>query len=715
MEKLSGLWLELQKNNKLPGGGLTSSCQEELLELMRQLDIMLTAKRRDWEHETAAIRSQLEMKDKELNIQTTTLEHKNRQFEDMRTQLTQASRTRDEVVQQYEAQVVQLSTEVQRMKREYEKLQKKHSRHTKEAHRLKAETTTEIEGGRTEMKRLREKMEDYHARLQDSEQQRKMLKKQLDTVEAQKRALAEKCEFVQQQSQTYQSQIDRRRQLQDNTELNLKTTITQLEGQAERQADTVTTQEEKIRKLKASLSEAMNAHKRAMNDNERLLDDLKKANTSIRRVEGEKQQMELEVQSRDDLLRAANEDAHQYSHDVSILEQSLSAKDDIIKNLGDSARQEEAEQVVLLRHSLNEAKEESRSHKRAQKKLRDEVTVLESKLENSVKLRDSIAHKLDEKDSELIHLKSTELHTLQAQVQQLQDKFSVVEASHGAELDGMRTKLAQLTTDLHQRNASIANFTDKMSRLEQQVVMERDMLEGREAELKVAQAHIEALRVENLHLRQDFMEKLGTVCGSLDAEQQLQSVSSEYTAVVARLERENQSLQEDVSRLKQEMSVMETSFQETAHSRSLPSGRDNSKHKPSKHKQSVQGYLDSTAQGYESQIRLLQAQKHRLEEELDLERRENRRMSRSHFQSELNGSAGTILDSEPMSLIHTLNDLDSPAESLECDLESSADAAAELFLSQEQERAKELERLIDSHISELRAGTELTLRKYTHK
>ncbi|XP_067669816.1 centrosomal protein of 63 kDa-like [Haliotis asinina] len=710
MEKLSGLWLELQKQDKLPGGGLTSSCQEELLELMRQLDIMLTAKRRDWEHETAAIRSQLEMKDKELNIQTTTLEHKNRQFEDMKSQLMQASRTRDEVVQQYEAQVVQLSSEVQRMKREYEKLHKKHTRHTKEAHRLKAETTSEIEGSKTEMKRLRDKIEEYRERLQDSEQQRKVLKKQLDTVEAQKRALAEKCEFVQQQSQTYQSQIDRRRQLQDNTELNLKTTITQLEGQAERQGDIITTQEEKIRKLKASLSEAMNAHKRAMNDNEKLLDDLKKANTSIRRLEGEKQQVELEVQSREDLLRAANEDAQQYSQEVSLLEQSLSAKDDIIKNLGDSARQEEAEQVMLLRQSLNEAKEDCRSHKRAQKKLRDEVTILESKLENSVKLRDSIAQKLDEKDSELIHLKTTELHALQAQIQQMQDKFRVVEASHGAELDGMRTKLAQLTTDLHQRNASIANFTDKVSRMEQQIVMEKDVLEGREAELKVAQAHIEALRVENQHLRQDFMEKLGTVCGNLDAEHQLQAVSSEYTAVVARLEKENESLREDVSHLKQDISTMERS-------RSLPSRHDNNmlSVKPPKHKQTSQDHLDGTAQGYESQIQLLQAQKRRLEEELDLERRENRRMSRSQLHSELNGSTGTILDSEPMSLLHTLNDLDSPAESLECDLESSADAAAELFLSQEQERAKELERLIDSHISELRAGTELTLRKYTHK
>ena len=39
---------------------------------------------------------------------------------------------------------------------------------------------------------------------------------------------------------------------------------------------------QKSRKLKGSLDDAMNAHKKAMDDNERLLNDLKKANDTIR-------------------------------------------------------------------------------------------------------------------------------------------------------------------------------------------------------------------------------------------------------------------------------------------------------------------------------------------------------------------------------------------------------------------------------------------------
>lgn len=46
----------------------------------------------------------------------------------------------------------------------------------------------------------------------------------------------------QSQSQTYQSQLDRRKQMLDSTELSLKNQITQLEGQLERTNETLTSQ-----------------------------------------------------------------------------------------------------------------------------------------------------------------------------------------------------------------------------------------------------------------------------------------------------------------------------------------------------------------------------------------------------------------------------------------------------------------------------------------
>lgn len=46
----------------------------------------------------------------------------------------------------------------------------------------------------------------------------------------------------QSQSQTYQSQLDRRKQMLDSTELSLKNQISQLEGQLERTNDTLTSQ-----------------------------------------------------------------------------------------------------------------------------------------------------------------------------------------------------------------------------------------------------------------------------------------------------------------------------------------------------------------------------------------------------------------------------------------------------------------------------------------
>ena len=63
--------------------------------------------------------------------------------------------------------------------------------------------------------------------------------------------------------------------------------------------------------------------------------------------------------------------------------------------------------------------------------------------------------------------------------------MSMSERTHDGELDGMKVKLTQLTTDLHERHASIAVLSDKTTRLEQQLTLNYDLLRSREAELKV--------------------------------------------------------------------------------------------------------------------------------------------------------------------------------------------------------------------------------------
>lgn len=45
----------------------------------------------------------------------------------------------------------------------------------------------------------------------------------------------------------------------------------------------------------------------------------------------------------------------------------------------------------------------------------------------------------------------------------------------------------------------------------------------------------------------------------------------------------------------------------------------------------------------------------------------------------------------------------------------SRNSVSERFLAAENQRARELERLIDSHIEQLKIGTEATLRKYNVK
>ena len=61
---------------RMPKGGLLSSCEPELQELMRQIDSMVQARRLGWERDRQALQARLEVREQEYNIQRATLQQK---------------------------------------------------------------------------------------------------------------------------------------------------------------------------------------------------------------------------------------------------------------------------------------------------------------------------------------------------------------------------------------------------------------------------------------------------------------------------------------------------------------------------------------------------------------------------------------------------------------------------------------------------------------
>lgn len=64
---------------RLPKGVLTASCEAELQELMKQIDIMMATKKKDWEHQIQSLQSKVELQDKENLLQKSTIDQKHKE------------------------------------------------------------------------------------------------------------------------------------------------------------------------------------------------------------------------------------------------------------------------------------------------------------------------------------------------------------------------------------------------------------------------------------------------------------------------------------------------------------------------------------------------------------------------------------------------------------------------------------------------------------
>ena len=58
------------------GGTLFKSCESELMELMRQIDLMMQSRIAEWEAQRQALHAKLEVREQETNVQSAMLEKK---------------------------------------------------------------------------------------------------------------------------------------------------------------------------------------------------------------------------------------------------------------------------------------------------------------------------------------------------------------------------------------------------------------------------------------------------------------------------------------------------------------------------------------------------------------------------------------------------------------------------------------------------------------
>ncbi|XP_051842769.1 deuterosome assembly protein 1 isoform X2 [Antechinus flavipes] len=593
----------------------SSTCEAELQELMEQIDIMVSNKKMDWERKMRALETRLDLRDQELANAQNCLDQKGQEVGLLRQKLDSLEKCNYVMTQNYEGQLQNLKSQFSKLTNSFEKLR---------LHQMKQCGTLKKDEIPFELSNINQKLEEFRAKSREWDKQEILYQNHLVSLDAQQKLLSEKCNQFQKQAQSYQSQLNGKKQCLEDASLN-NPEIARLTCEPDIDSDTVERDEFIIEKLKSAVSEIAISRNKLQDENQKLLQELKMYQRQCQTMEAGLSEVKNELQSRDDLLRVI-----------------------------------EMERLQLHRELLK-------------------IGEYQNFQDNPKRLEPSYSHILKEperKKKELFSLTADQANQ-EKELNKLQIRNNLYqeEQSPNSEQERMRTEISDLTEELHQKEITIATVMKKAALLERQLKMELEIKEKMLAKQQLSDMRYKAVRSENTHLK-GMMGDLET--GRYLNVDYCNKEHARYTASINKLEYENERLRNDLAKLQANGKTPWTN---------------------------PNAYDETVRQAYQAQIKI----------------KENE----DRFIQDCEPNLGVITTSSPMVFqpqcnIFSVKDIASPLESEDGvyplsppEMSFPASLAAQHFLMEEEKRAKDLEKLLNTHIDELQRHTEYTLNKYT--
>ncbi|XP_025931312.1 centrosomal protein of 63 kDa isoform X4 [Apteryx rowi] len=508
------------------GSGFLTSCEAELQELMKQIDIMVAHKKSEWEGQTQALEACLDVREQELSSARAALEEKYKEVGMLRQQLEDTEKAKQDMVREYEQQLKKFQEELARLRRSYEKLQKKQLKEARE------QSAKREEEDQFEMSRLTRKLEEFRQKSLDWEKQRLLYQQQVASLEAQRRALAEQSELI-------QTQLAGRKQMLESVELASRSEIQHLTSKLERANDAICANELEVERLNMRVDDLTENNRMILEDQQRVQEELRQSKKMSEVLQDEKMELRATLQSQEDFIESSKLHQEQLQKELARLTETLHTKELLIRALEERLQEKQLSspglEHLLLQLDVAQKKEQH---------LQLEVTHLEHSLVSSnarcVQLSEELAANIKE-------LQSVEEHhsDSKAEIKKLKEQLSRAEQAHNSELEGMKKEISKLTQELHQRDITIASKSGSTSDLEHRLRTEIERAERKAVEHRVILVQLETLRLENRHLS-EMLEKMefGMVEGK---DVTLRALREGYAAELNKLKSENQQLQKDLA------------------------------------------------------------------------------------------------------------------------------------------------------------------------
>ncbi|XP_065413156.1 centrosomal protein of 63 kDa isoform X5 [Chrysemys picta bellii] len=416
--------LERMQNQGHGGRGFLTSCEAELQELMKQIDIMVAHKKSEWEGQTQALETCLEIRDHELSSVKTLLAEKHKEVGRLRQQLEHTEQDKQGMAVEYEQQ----------------------------------------------LKKFQE--EEFRQKSLDWEKQRLLYQQQVASLEAQRKALAEQSELIQ------QTQLTNRKQVLESVQLASQSEIQHLTSKLERANDTICANELEVERLNMRVDDLTGASQKILEDHQRVQEELGHSKKMLEVLQEEKLELRVTLQSQEDFIKSSKMHQEQLQKELASITETLHSKELLIRSLEEHLHEKQLSQEfpelehVLLQLDLAQKNE---------KNLQSEV----ARLEGSLGAINARCIQLSKEQMEKCkELRVMEEHHCQAkaEIKKLKEQLSQAEQTHNSELEGMKKEISQLTQALHQRDIAIASASGSTSDMEQRMRMEIERIERKAVE-----------------------------------------------------------------------------------------------------------------------------------------------------------------------------------------------------------------------------------------
>ncbi|KAM5293427.1 centrosomal protein of 63 kDa isoform 3-T3 [Ctenodactylus gundi] len=517
--------------NRGNGGGFLTSCEAELQELMKQIDIMVAHKKSEWEGQTHALETCLGIRDRELKSLRSQLDMKHKEVGMLHQQIEEYEKIKQEMAMEYKQELKKLQEELGRLKRSYEKLQKKQIREFRG-------NTKNHRDDRSEIERLTGKIEEFRQKSLDWEKQRLIYQQQVSSLEAQRKALAEQSEII-------QAQLANRKQKLESVELSSQSEIQHLSSKLQRANDTICANELEIERLNMRVNDLVGTNMIILQEQQQKEEKLKESEKLLETLQEEKRELKANLQSQENFIQETK------------MQENLQAKATNTQHIIGATRPLEESQPERRNTSHGQGDLGSVfSHldftHTSEELLQAEVTRLEGSLESVSATCKQLSQELMEKYEEL---KKMEGHNneYRAEIKKLKEQILQAEQSYSSALEGMKMEICQLTRELHQRDITIASAKCSSSDMEKQLKAEMQKAEEKAVEHKEILSQLESLKLENRRLSETVMK---LELGLHEAKEiSLADLQENYIEALNKLVSENQQLQKDLMDTKSQLEV----------------------------------------------------------------------------------------------------------------------------------------------------------------